>query len=119
MARKMAAGELETTWFERHGSTPITEIPSHWPQPYRDLVERRIALIEADRNIGLIEQPEYKRRWNTEPWDEQLDRALREWLLNRLEQFFFSGERMVVAVSRQSSPQNAGLNTGCSDSNGA
>ena len=27
MARKMAAGELETTWFERHRSTPITELP--------------------------------------------------------------------------------------------
>jgi hypothetical protein len=31
MARKMAAGELETTWFERHGSTPTTEIPTEWP----------------------------------------------------------------------------------------
>ena len=27
MARQMAAGELETTWFERHRSTPITELP--------------------------------------------------------------------------------------------
>ena len=76
MARKMAAGELETTWFERHGSTPITEIPAEWPEDYRRLVERRIALIETDRNIGLIEQPEYKRRWNTEPWESQLERAL-------------------------------------------
>ena len=25
MARQMAAGTLETAWFERHGSTPITE----------------------------------------------------------------------------------------------
>ena len=31
MARKMAAGELETAWFERHGSTPITELPAEWP----------------------------------------------------------------------------------------
>ena len=29
MARKIAAGELATTWFERHGSTPITEIRPH------------------------------------------------------------------------------------------
>ena len=69
MARKMAAGELETTWFERHGSTPITEIPADWPEDYRQLVERRIEVIETNRNIALIEQPEYKRRWNTEPWD--------------------------------------------------
>ena len=48
MARKMAAGELETTWFERHRSTPITELPGHWPDDYRRLVERRMALIESN-----------------------------------------------------------------------
>ncbi len=85
MARKMAEGELETTWFERHGSTPITEVPAHWPDDYRRLVERRIALIESDRTIALIEQPEYKRRWNVEPWEQKQERALRSWLLDRLE----------------------------------
>jgi hypothetical protein len=85
MARQMAAGELETTWFERHRSKPITEIPAHWPEDYRQLVGRRIALIEQDRNIGLIERPEYKRRWNQEPWEDQEQRALRGWLLDRLE----------------------------------
>ena len=94
MARKMAAGELETTWFERHGSTPITEIPAEWPDDYRRLVERRIALIESNPNIGLIEQPEYKRRWNTEPWEAQLERALRNWLLDRLESYFDFDGRM-------------------------
>jgi len=94
MARKMAAGELNTTWFERHGSASITEIPDHWPQDYRQLVQRRIDLIESDRNIRLIEQPEYKRRWNVEPWDSQLERALREWLLDRLESYFDFDGRM-------------------------
>ncbi len=45
MARQMAAGELETTWFERHRSTPITELPAHWPEHYRRAVERRIEVI--------------------------------------------------------------------------
>lgn len=85
MARQMAAGQLETTWFERHGSKPITEMPEHWPEDYKRLVERRIALIEGDSSINLIERPEYKRRWNTEPWEEQERRALRNWLLDRLE----------------------------------
>ena len=85
IARKMAAGELQTTWFDRHGSSPITEIPCHWPESYRKLVERRIELIESERDIGLIEQPEYKRRWNIDPWEEQERRALRNWLLNRIE----------------------------------
>ena len=43
---------LQTTWFERHGSTPITELPADWPEDYRQLVERRIALIESDPNIA-------------------------------------------------------------------
>jgi hypothetical protein len=85
IARKMAAGELQTTWFERHHSTPITELPDSWPDAYKRLVERRMALIEGDKSINLIEQPEYKRRWNLEPWGEQEKRALRNWLLDRLE----------------------------------
>jgi hypothetical protein len=86
LSRKMAAGETETKWFERHGSTPITEIPSHWPESYRQLVAKRIQAIEDNPWIALIEQPEYKRRWNREPWEEQEKRALRDWLLDRLEE---------------------------------
>ena len=85
MARRMAAGELETRWFERHGSTPITDLPAHWPDDYRALVARRIELIESDRFIGLLERPEYKRRWNVESWRDEERRALRTWLLDRLE----------------------------------
>jgi hypothetical protein len=85
MARQMHKGELQTTWFERHRSMPITEIPTHWPAVYRKLVERRITLVETNKEIGLIEKPEYKRRWNTAPWAEQERRALKNWLLDRLE----------------------------------
>jgi len=85
MARHMARGELETTWFERHRSQAITEIPAHWPADYRRLVDERIALIESERNVGLVERPEYKRRWNLEPWEKQEQGALRDWLLERLE----------------------------------
>jgi hypothetical protein len=94
LARKMAKGEIRTTWFERHGSIPITELPTNWPDEYRQLVIRRIALIKSDPDIALIEQPEYKRRWNTEPWESQLERALREWLLDRLESYFDFDGRM-------------------------
>jgi hypothetical protein len=88
LARKVAAGEEETTWFARHGSTPITEFPADWPEAYRQVVQRRIEMIESNPNIALIERPEYKRRWNTEPWDQQQERALRGWLLDRLESYF-------------------------------
>jgi len=85
MARRMAAGELETTWFDRHRSTPITDFPCHWPEEYRHLVERRLKAIESDRDIALVEQPEYKRRWNMDPWEEQERYFLRLWLLRRME----------------------------------
>lgn len=56
-ARRVAAGEAETQWFARHGSTPITELPAHWPDAYRRTVEARIALIEKRRDLALIERP--------------------------------------------------------------
>ena len=94
LARKLAAGETQTMWFDRHGSTPITELPAEWPREYRQLVERRIALIESDPNMRLIEQPEFKRRWIIEPWEFQVECAFREWLLDRLESYFDFDGRM-------------------------
>lgn len=85
MARQIAAGTFTTKWFERLHIIPTTEIPTHWPAAYRKLVERRIKLIEKNMEIGLIERLDCKRRWETEPWAEQEQRALKNWLLDRLE----------------------------------
>ena len=85
MARQMAAGELQTSWFQRHGSEPSTELPVHWPAGYAARVQRRIALIESHPWVGLLEQPEYKRRWNQPGWDVLEQAALKTWLLDRLE----------------------------------
>lgn len=95
LARRVAAGVEETTWFIHplQRSTPITEIPSHWPEAYRSLVQRRLDLIESDPSVALLESPEHKRRWASESWDSMQQRALRDWLLERLEdkRFWFSG----------------------------
>ncbi|MFJ8834318.1 BREX-2 system adenine-specific DNA-methyltransferase PglX [Micromonospora aurantiaca] len=85
LARKMRDEGLETQWFARHGSTPITELPVHWSPEYRAIVERRIAVIEGNRNIALIERPECKRRWATDGWEVMQRKALRDWLLDRCE----------------------------------
>ncbi len=85
LARRIAASEIETQWFIRHHSTPITELPEHWPADYRALVERRIALMQSDRNIGLIERPEHKRRWLADAWVDMEKRALRDWLADQCE----------------------------------
>ncbi len=85
LARRVAAGEVDTAWFTRHRSAPVTELPESWPGWYRDLVQRRIDLIESDRDVALVERPEHKRRWARDPWERAEERALREWLCDRLE----------------------------------
>lgn len=106
MARKMAADELETTWFTRHGSVPTTEIPDHWPAAYRAVVERRIALIESHRYIGLVEKPEYKRRWQWSDagfesgWAVREKDALERWQLDRLEEErYWQGDPALKSVN--------------------
>ncbi len=103
LARRMAAGEVDTQWFERHGSTPVTEVPQHWPEDYRRVVEKRIEVIEKrPQTIGLIERPEYKRRWVSEPWEKMEKDALRNWLLDRCEtrELWFSADEIGQARPR-------------------
>ncbi|WP_409472456.1 BREX-2 system adenine-specific DNA-methyltransferase PglX [Streptomyces sp. HC307] len=85
LARKRMADEIDTAWFERHGSTPVTEVPERWPDWYRDIVQARIDIIERRKDIALIERPECKRRWSVEPWEKKEKAALRTWLLDRCE----------------------------------
>jgi hypothetical protein len=85
LGRGAAAGEVDTQWFVRHRSTPITEIPAHWPPAYREVVARRIEVIESHPLLHLIERPECKRRWASHPWEDMQRDALTEWVLDRLE----------------------------------
>ena len=103
MARRMERGELETQWFARHRSTPITEIPKDWPEEYRRVVERRIEVIESNRNIGLIERPECKRRWQSEPWEDREARRRTTWLLDKCEDrslWYDGGDPRPMTVNR-------------------
>jgi hypothetical protein len=104
LARRAAAGEASGEWFKRHNSTPITEIPAHWPSAYREVVQKRIDVIESNRAIGMVERPEYKRRWATEGWDALQEKALRAWLLDRMENrdLWFDGNNQpaILTLSR-------------------
>ncbi|MEV4109314.1 BREX-2 system adenine-specific DNA-methyltransferase PglX [Nonomuraea sp. NPDC049695] len=104
LARKVAKGEASGEWFKRHGSTPITEIPERWPEAYKQTVQRRIEAIESSRALGMIEQPEYKRRWATEGWDALQEKALRSWLLDRIERgehwYDENGQPTIVTLTR-------------------
>jgi type I restriction-modification system DNA methylase subunit len=88
LARKLAAGEARSAWFERHSTTPTCSVPENWPDDYKEIVQRRLELIATDPLIAMMEQPEFKRRWNIENWESLFSCALKEWLLNRLESFF-------------------------------
>ncbi len=90
LASQVTEDEGAAQWFVRHHSTRIEEIPRDWPEEYRRVVQRRIEVIESNRNIGLIERPEYKRRWQSDPWqvswEEREARRRTAWLLDRCEE---------------------------------
>lgn len=102
LARRIARGEEQSTWFTRHGSTPITDLPTHWPEWYTALVEERISLIEESSRLEILERPENKRRWLDESWESQLHTALREWLSDRLEQGSYWDSPALTTVARLS-----------------
>ncbi|MDN5682634.1 BREX-2 system adenine-specific DNA-methyltransferase PglX, partial [Corynebacterium glyciniphilum] len=85
LARRVAAGETTTAWFERHHSTPVTEIPDSWPEAQRTAAQQRLDLIASDKSVKLLEAPEYKRRWSDDQWEDKVHEALADWLLTRLE----------------------------------
>ncbi|MEV0755514.1 BREX-2 system adenine-specific DNA-methyltransferase PglX [Streptosporangium sp. NPDC050280] len=84
MARR-GLDESGIQWFKRHGSTPITELPAHWTEEYRKIVEQRIEVIKNKPLMNLVETPECKRRWSADPYEKTRAEALRTWLLDRLE----------------------------------
>ncbi|MFI8191484.1 BREX-2 system adenine-specific DNA-methyltransferase PglX [Streptomyces sp. NPDC085946] len=104
LARKIQSGEVSTKWFTHHGHTPVTEIPAHWPAPYREIVQKRIDAIKSNRAINMVERPEYKRRWAAEGWDALQEKALRSWLLDRMEKrelwFDENGQPAILTLAR-------------------
>ncbi|MGW6057536.1 BREX-2 system adenine-specific DNA-methyltransferase PglX [Streptomyces sp. NPDC055189] len=85
LARDVEAGRVHTRWFSHHGVDPTTEIPAHWPDAYKGVVQARIDIITSRMDIALIERPECKRRWASDPWEKKEKEALRTWLLDRCE----------------------------------
>ncbi|MGJ5828521.1 BREX-2 system adenine-specific DNA-methyltransferase PglX [Streptomyces ossamyceticus] len=106
LARKVERGEVNTSWFGHHNHKfeCVTDIPAHWPTPYREVVQQRIDAIESNRAIGMVERPEYKRRWATEDWDALQEKALRSWLLDRMENrdhwFDENGQPTILSLAR-------------------
>ncbi len=77
------------------GFTVPPRIPADWPEPIRQLWQKRMEAIQKSSELRLIEDSHYKRRWigrqglfnHTQKRDE-LAAACEQWLLDRLESWF-------------------------------
>lgn len=77
-----------TEWFRRHGHDETTTIPEHYSQATRDRITERLRIIASNADVRLIEQPQFKRRWQTPDLAEETKTAAQNWLLDRLEDLF-------------------------------
>ena len=85
LARGSTTEVAESEWYARHGAAPVAEMPPSWPDSYKRIVAKRISIIGSCKQIALLERPEYKRRWQTEPWEKKEKAALKSWLLDKCE----------------------------------
>jgi hypothetical protein len=90
-----------------------SEVSSTWPARMRELWKLRIDAIRSSRDLRLIEDSMYKRRWigrqglfNHQRTDDELGDAARAWLLDRLESYFDFDGRMRDAAGDESSGES-------------
>ncbi|WAM30041.1 BREX-2 system adenine-specific DNA-methyltransferase PglX [Myxococcus sp. NMCA1] len=98
------AEEAPTAWFERHGWQPVGSLDAIADANERRIIEQRMALTAASRNLGLIEQPTYKRRWHRPDYVAEETQALETYLSDRMEAWVkeratpFTLRQMVAAL---------------------
>jgi hypothetical protein len=85
LARGESPDDTPTAWFDRHGWQPATALPPDAPAAWAGLVARRRALTAATPHLQLLEAPVHKRRWYNPNFQEDEKKALREFLLDKLE----------------------------------
>ncbi len=78
----------KAAWWSRHGHDKVTEIPKRYSPTTRARIQARIDTIKADEKIAHLEQPQFKRRWQTPDYDAEIKKAAESWLLDRLEDLF-------------------------------
>ncbi|MES2638066.1 MAG: BREX-2 system adenine-specific DNA-methyltransferase PglX [Myxococcota bacterium] len=85
LARGETPDDTPTAWFSRHNWTASTTLPADAPPTWADLVARRRAITAATAHLQLLEAPVHKRRWYNPDFKEDEEKALREFLLDKLE----------------------------------
>lgn len=84
VARGEEPDELPTAWFERHGWEAVTEVERLAPDQ-QAVVAARLARTDASRELQLLEQPTFKRRWYRPDHAAEEKAALLAWLDDRVE----------------------------------
>ncbi|MGD0678994.1 MAG: BREX-2 system adenine-specific DNA-methyltransferase PglX, partial [Polyangiaceae bacterium] len=85
LARESALAGTKTAWFERNGCATPADVGTSYAPSYLRLLEARVAIIDRNLSIRLIEQPEYKRRWTLRNWSQEFQTAANQALLSAAE----------------------------------
>ncbi len=100
LARSVANGSTRTKWFQKLGAVEATIIPCSLSYEVKELTSARIAETKANPNIRLLEQVNYKRRWEQPSWWKLAKLELRDWLLGHIEAAtFWSGVELQTTAS--------------------
>jgi hypothetical protein len=84
--RAMFLSGASTAWFERNGYlVPADPVMARLSRAMHRLIAVRMEIIQSNRFIGLIERPEYKRRWTKRDWNEEVRDAATTALLDAVE----------------------------------
>ncbi len=94
LARGEEPDEQPTAWFERHGWQPESSLDAV-PEAHRRWVADRLERAASSRELGLLEQPTYKRRWykpdhaaeEAAGFTRYLDDRVETWVKERKEPF--------------------------------
>ncbi len=97
LARALDLDISARIWFKRHKREPPTDVGG----PLAELYRRRLRLIDAEKNLQLLETPETKRRWPPRDYEAEFQATYRDWLLDRIEAVFSEGEEPEALSARQ------------------
>ena len=96
LARRAATGEVTRYWFEAMVVEPSADVPACYREDTTRKLRQRLELIETNEAVGLIEGPEYKRKWEPMAFRDDIRVAALQWLSTRIEDVVRSRNRPAV-----------------------
>jgi hypothetical protein len=85
LARDCVVAGTTTAWFERNGYRLPSEIPALYSPACQRLIDARVAIIDRNLEIRLIEKPEFKRRWTFRDYGDEARSTVEGLLLDQAE----------------------------------